>query len=77
MRELLDDNKKQIEQMNDDSKFYLQCRDLVIEVFKKPQREPVKKRTKSVFKSLEMSSALHRRSTLNLSQSKSHLNPLT
>eukprot|EP00347_Sterkiella_histriomuscorum_P009875 403339540 len=40
MNDLLKDNQKQIEQMNDDSKFYLECRDLVMEVFSRPDQKP-------------------------------------
>ncbi|CDW81520.1 UNKNOWN [Stylonychia lemnae] len=39
LNDLLQDNQKQIEQMNDDSKFYLECRDLVMEVFNKFERK--------------------------------------
>lgn len=66
--------------MNDDSKFYLQCRNLVVEVFKKygeGGRTLDKKWSWSVYKNLSLSSIRQRRSTLKLTQSKSQQRPLT
>ena len=40
MNELLMDNTRQIEQMDNDKFFYEECRDLILEVFNKDQPNP-------------------------------------